>query len=120
MAVKQDRIANLIKKNLSEIIQFNLKDPKIGFVTITDVVVTSDLSIAKIYVTFLGKKERNEAGFKVLDKSKGFLRSELSKTLSIRKVPQLIFLYDETMERSNRIEKLLYEVSKENKNTDNE
>ena len=55
MSVKTEKIAGIILKNVSEIIQFQLKDPKIGFVTITDVEVTNDLSIAKIYVSFLGK-----------------------------------------------------------------
>ena len=54
MSVKTEKIAGIILKNVSEIIQFQLKDPKIGFVTITDVEVTNDLSIAKIYVSFLG------------------------------------------------------------------
>ena len=62
MTLKAEKIAGIIQKEISEIIQFSLKDPKIGFITITDVTVTNDLSIAKIYVSFLGQKPREEAG----------------------------------------------------------
>lgn len=113
MSIKQERVAGIIKKEISELIQFNLKDPHVGFVTITDVSVTADLSIAKIYVTFLGKEARNEAGLKALNRSKGYLRSELAKRLSIRKCPELIFLHDDALEKGNRIERILYDINKE-------
>lgn len=116
MSIKQERIAGIIRKSLSELIQFQLKDPKIGFVTITDVTVTSDLSIAKVYVTFLGKEARNEAGLKALNRSKGYLRTELAKRLSIRKCPELIFLHDDALEKGNRIEKILYDINQEQRN----
>ena len=89
MTLKAEKIAGIIQKEISEIIQFSLKDPKIGFITITDVTVTNDLSIAKIYVSFLGQKPREEAGMKALDRSRGYLRSELAKRMTIRKVPDV-------------------------------
>lgn len=110
MKVKAEKIAGIIQKEVSEIIQFNLKDPKIGFITITDVTVTNDLSIAKIYVSFLGQKAREEAGMKALERSKGFIRSTLAKRLSIRKVPELIFKVDDALERGNKIEEILSEI----------
>ena len=113
MSIKQERVAGIIKKEISSLIQFNVKDPHVGFVTITDVTVTADLSIAKIYVTFLGKEARNEAGLKALNRSKGYLRSELAKRLSIRKCPELIFLHDDALEKGNRIERLLFDINKE-------
>ncbi len=112
MKVKAEKIAGIIQKEVSEIIQFNLKDPKIGFITITDVTVTNDLSIAKIYVSFLGQKAREEAGMKALERSKGFIRSTLAKRLSIRKVPELIFKVDDALERGNKIEEILSEIHK--------
>ncbi|MBR3841387.1 MAG: 30S ribosome-binding factor RbfA [Erysipelotrichales bacterium] len=113
MSIKQERVAGIIKKEISSLIQFNVKDPHVGFVTITDVTVTADLSIAKIYVTFLGKEARNEAGLKALNRSKGYLRSELAKRLSIRKCPELVFLHDDALETGNRIERLLFDINKE-------
>ena len=64
MKGKSDKIAAIIQREVSSIIQMELKDPKVGFITITDVTVTNDLSIAKIYVTFLGKQARIDAGMK--------------------------------------------------------
>ncbi len=112
MSVKAERIAGIIQKEVSSIIQFELKDPKVGFVTITDVTVTNDLSIAKIYVSFLGQKAREEAGLKALNRSKGFIRSTLSKRLTIRKTPELIFLIDDALTRGNKIEDILQQINK--------
>lgn len=110
MAAKKDRIEAIIQKEVSSIIQMELKDPKIGFITITDVTMTNDLSIAKIYVTFLGQQARIDAGMKALERSKGFIRSMLAKRMTIRKVPQLIFVYDESLERGNKIERIIKEL----------
>ena len=107
MSVKTEKIAGIILKNVSEIIQFQLKDPKIGFVTITDVEVTNDLSIAKIYVSFLGQQERNDAGLAALERSKGFIRSELAKRMKLRKVPSLTFIQDRSLAKGNRIESII-------------
>lgn len=112
MKVKQDKIAGIIQKEISEIIQFELKDPKIGFVTITDVEVTGDLSQAKIYVSFLGKQERKDAGMKALDRSKGFMRSALAKRMTIRKVPELIFKEDVSLEKGNKIDRIIADINK--------
>lgn len=112
MSTKNEKIAGLIQKNVSEIIQFNLKDPKIGFITITDAQVTNDLSYAKIFVSFLGQNARKEAGMRALERSKGYIRSELSKRLSTRKVPELIFVLDDSLEKGNRIEKIIYDINK--------
>lgn len=110
MSVKNDKVAGLIQKEISSIIQFEMKDPKLGFVTITDVRVTNDLSIAKVYVSFLGQQARKDAGMKVLERSKGFIRSELAKRLSMRKVPDLKFMHDDSLEKGNKIEKILSEL----------
>lgn len=107
---KNEKMNHICQRAISEIIQFELKDPKVGFVTITDVQVTNDNSYAKIYVSFLGKKERAEAGLKALNRSKGFIRSNLAKKLSIRKTPELIFELDHSLEQGNKIEKILSEL----------
>lgn len=112
MSMKKDKVAGIIQKEISEIIQFELKDPKIGFITITDVEVSGDLSQAKIYVSFLGQDARKEAGMKALERSKGFLRTQLAQRLSIRKVPQLIFLQDTSLERGNKIEKIIADINR--------
>lgn len=112
MKIKKDKISGIIQKEISEIIQFDLKDPKIGFVTITDVEVTGDLSQAKIFVSFLGQDARKEAGMKALERSKGYLRSELAKRMTIRKVPELIFMLDRSLDKGNKIDKIIAEINK--------
>ncbi len=114
MGLKKDKMDNIIQKEVSEIIQFDLKNPKIGFVTITDVDVTSDMSYAKIFVSFLGQDARKEAGLKALNQSKGFIRSELAKRLTIRKTPELIFQLDNSLEKGNKIEKILHDINSNN------
>lgn len=109
---KNDKMNSICQRAISEIVQFELKNPKLGFVTITDVQVTNDNSYAKVYVSFLGKQERNEAGLKILNQSKGFIRSELAKRLSIRKTPELIFVQDKSLEQGNRIESILSDLNK--------
>lgn len=105
--VKQQRLNQIIFKEVTKIIQFDVKDPNIGFVTISDVEVSNDHSYATIYVTFLGKDERNQAGLKALNRAKGFIRSELAKRLKIRRCPELTFKIDSSAMKTKRIDSLL-------------
>ena len=107
---KNEKMNHICQRAISEIIQFELKDPKVGFVTITDVQVTNDNSYAKVFVSFLGRQERAEAGLKALNRSKGFIRSALAKRLSIRKTPEIIFQLDNSLEQGNKIERILSEL----------
>ncbi|MFQ8581310.1 MAG: 30S ribosome-binding factor RbfA, partial [Holdemania massiliensis] len=72
-----------------------------------------DYSYATIYVSFLGKEERKQAGLKALNRAKGFIRSELGKRLSIRKVPDLIFKLDDSLEKGERIESIISKINNE-------
>ncbi len=110
--VKNERMDMILQREISNILQFDLKDPKLGFVTVTDVQCTRDLSIAKVYVTFLGKQERNDAGMKILQKSKGYIRSTLAKRIKIRKMPDLIFVQDTSLAQGNKIESILNTLDK--------
>lgn len=112
MSLKTERLDMVLQREISSILQFELKNPRLGFVTITDVQCTNDLSQAKVYVTFLGKQERNEAGMKILQQSKGFIRSTLAKRITIRKVPDLIFVQDTSLQEGNKIENILKELDK--------
>ena len=75
MSMKKDKIAGIIQKEVSEIIQFELKDPKIGFITITDVIVSGDLSIAKVYVSFLGQEARKDSSHGVMNQNSVLCKS---------------------------------------------
>lgn len=102
---------HIIQKELSSILQTEVKDPQIGFCTITDVDVTNDFSIAKIYVSFLGKYTNKN--MQALERSKGFIRSILAKRLTIRKCPELQFVLDKSLEYGNKIEKILHDIHEE-------
>ena len=109
-SIKQKRLEGTIRKNISDIIQFGLKDPNVGFVTITDVHVSNDHSFAKVFVTFLGKDARAQAGLKALNRAKGFIRSELSQRLDIRRTPDLIFVLDETEMKARHIDEIIHNL----------
>lgn len=112
-SIKQKRLEGTIRKNISDIIQFVLKDPNVGFVTITDVHVSNDHSFAKVFVTFLGKDARAQAGLKALNRAKGFIRSELSQRLDIRRTPDLIFVLDETEMKARHIDEIIHNLHTE-------
>ena len=112
-SVKQKRLEGIIRKNISDIIQFDLKDPSVGFVTITDVKVSNDHSYATVYVSFLGKQERNDAGLKALNRAKGYIRTQLSQRLDIRRTPELIFEQDTVFQEGQHIEEILSKIKEE-------
>ena len=109
-SIKQKRLEGTIRKNISDIIQFGIKDPNVGFVTITDVQVSNDHSFAKVFVTFLGKDARAQAGLKALNRAKGFIRSELSQRLDIRRTPELIFVLDEMEMKARHIDEIIHNL----------
>ena len=106
MANKQERIATLIRKNIAEIIQFELKNPHLGFVSIPEVKVSKDFSYAKVYVSFIRDEDAKE-GMEVLEHSKGFIRSSLAKKMDTRRCPELSFVLDDGYKREERITELL-------------
>jgi ribosome-binding factor A len=101
------RIAEQIQRDLSGIIRSELKDPRVGMVTITDVDVAHDYAHAKIYFTVMGKNSDKAGSLEGLTRAAGFLRSELGKGMSLRVVPQLHFVYDESVERGVQLSNLI-------------
>jgi ribosome-binding factor A len=110
---RAERLAELIRAEASEIIQRGLKDPRIGFVSITDVVVSPDLRHAKIFVSVLGDDEVKRRTMEGLARATGHVRSELGSRLAIRFVPEVLFRLDESIERGARISSLLRGVTEE-------
>ena len=111
MSVKHQKLESTINREITRIIQYDLKDPNVGFCTITEVKVTNDNSFAKVYITFLGQKARQDKGIAILNKAKGHIRSILASRMQIRKVPEIIFELDETFEKAQKIEKILGEIN---------
>ncbi|THF81223.1 30S ribosome-binding factor RbfA [Cohnella fermenti] len=110
------RVGEQIKKEISSLIQTELKDPRIGFITVTGVDVTSDLSLARVYLSILGNEEQKEATLHALAKAKGFLRSELGRRMRLRHTPEIEFRFDSSIEYGSHIESLLQEINRENRN----
>lgn len=109
MVVKKEKMNNIIQRELSYILQTEVKDPHIGFCTITGVNVTADFSIAKIYVSFLNKNQKKS--MEALERSKGYIRSLLAKKLTIRKCPELQFVLDTSLEYGNKIEGIIDQLN---------
>ncbi|HCE40080.1 30S ribosome-binding factor RbfA [Alloalcanivorax profundimaris] len=126
---RTDRVADQIQRELSRLLQFELKDPRVGLVTVQDVTVARDLAFADVYFTLLGEGE--DAGLeaeRVLSGAAGFLRSALAQSLNTRTTPRLRFHYDKTPERASELSKLIDEARAEDRelrpdddtNTDND
>lgn len=113
--IRVGRVGEQIKKELSQMIQFELKDPRIGFTTVTGVDVTADLSQAKVYLSVMGNEEEKEATLKGIAAASGFIRSELGKRIRLRKTPELFFQLDTSIDYGSRIEQLLNKLNEGNK-----
>ncbi len=104
------RIAEQIQRELAELIRLELKDPRVGMVTLTDVEVTTDYAHAKVFFTTLGTGEQVAAATAGLNHAAGFLRHELGQRIKLRGIPQLHFIYDESVERGVRLSRLIDEA----------
>ena len=111
--VRANRVGEQIKKELSDIIMREIKDPRINFVTVTGVDVTGDLQQATVYITTLGDDEQKEQTLKGLSKATGFIRSEIGKRIRLRKTPEIFFAFDQSIEYGNRIETLLADINRQ-------
>lgn len=114
---RSGRVGEQMKKLLSQLIQTEVKDPRIGFVTVTGVDVTNDLSQANVYVSVMGDEEQIKQTMTALAKVSGFLRSEISKRIQLRRMPELLFNIDTSIEYGGRIEKLLSELQQRDDDT---
>lgn len=113
--MRAERVGEQMKKEIMDIVNNKVKDPRVGFITITDVDLTNDLSQAKVYLTVLGSEKEVNDTFKALDKAKGFIKSELGSRMSLRIVPELFFEYDESIEYGNKIEKMIQDLHKQDR-----
>lgn len=111
MSLKTDRIASMLMKEISEILQNEVYDEDIKFVTITAIKLDTDLSLAQIYCTVFDKGKKDKC-IHDLNAAKGFIKSELVKRkLEIRRIPDLRFIYDESIDYGNKIEKIIKEMN---------
>jgi ribosome-binding factor A len=101
------RVAEQIQRDLAELLRLEVKDPRIGMVTLTGVEVTSDYAHAKVFFTTMGGAAQAETAAEGLDRAAGFLRHELGHRIKLRSIPQLHFIYDESVERGARLSQLI-------------
>ncbi len=119
MSLRATRVGEQMKKELGEIIGRKIKDPRVGFVTVTDVEVTGDLQQAKVFISVLGDDEKRQDTLKGLAKATGFIRSEIGQRIRLRKTPEITFEFDASVDYGNRIETLLSELNKSSRNEEN-
>jgi ribosome-binding factor A len=111
-----DRIEEQLRIELSEIVEREIQDPRIGLVTITSVKVTSDFGQARIFISVLGDEDQRKKALQGLKSAASFIRRSLSKRLHhLRRIPELTFDYDESLEKANRIEALFDQIKSDEK-----
>lgn len=113
MSHRIERVNSLIRQELSELLRFNVKDPRLGntFITVTEVVTSTDFKHARVYVSSIIDKEEKKKVLTALSSAAGFLRRELSARLKLRYTPELIFQWDNSIEHGDHILKLIDEVA---------
>lgn len=114
MSIKLERYGNIFVEEISKIIRDEVKDEDVKYVTIQHVDITNDLSFAKVYFTTLLDDNKSKVT-NALKRASSFIRRELSQRVEIRKMPELIFVYDESIEYGNKIESIIQELHEENK-----
>lgn len=103
------RVSDLIKEEVAEIIMHKLKDPRLGFVTVTEARVSDDLRHAKIYISVFEESKKDET-LKILTSSAKFIRSQLARRVKIKFIPDIIFRFDESIEYGARIDRILNDI----------
>jgi ribosome-binding factor A len=118
MSIRTEKVASLVKQELSVIFQRNFGINEYGFMTVTEVRMSPDLKVAKVYVSIFGDEDRKQKSMGLLEAEKGFIRSELGHALRLKFTPSLIFYLDESLDRAMTINKILNALHKDSSSTD--
>lgn len=116
---RQDKVAEAIRKEASLIIHEELKDPRLGFVTVTKVELTPDLRFAKIFYSVLGKEMERKKTKEALDSASGFIRKILCQRIKLKFAPEIVFCEDKSSEYSVRIQELLDQLKEQDESKKN-
>ena len=111
-----EKLQELIKQEMSKMLLREIKDPRIGFVTVTEVEMTGDLREAKIYVSIMGGEEKIKESLEGLQSALGFIRREIGQRVRLRFTPEISFALDTSLDYSEHIQKILLDIEKEGKN----
>ncbi len=111
MRIRPEKVAHLMRREVAEILQDRLRDPRVSaMVSVTDVEVTNDLSFAKVFVSIMGDAAERASTLEALAHAAGFVRHELGPRLGLREVPEIRFVHDESLDRGARVEELLKRI----------
>ena len=117
---RQRQVAELLHEEISQLIQHGIRDPRLGFVTVTGVDVSADLKNARVYVTVLGDESDAQSALEGLASAAGYFRHQMKQTLSLRYIPELKFKIDTSLEYGSHIEELLNTIKSEQNSSDND
>ena len=107
---RSEKVADLIQKEISQMLVKSIKDPRIGFVTITKVTVSEDFRLAKVYFSVAGTLEERERSMKGLESAKGYVRKELGQRIRLRYTPEIMFQFDPSIEYAIHMEELIQSI----------
>jgi ribosome-binding factor A len=111
--IRPNRVAEQMKKEITDILYHELKDPRIGFVTVTGVEVSKDLQHAKVFASVMGSEEEKALSLQALQRATGFIRSEIGRRIRLRHTPEIVFKLDTSAEYSQRIAEVIRDLHKE-------
>ncbi|MGO9614752.1 MAG: 30S ribosome-binding factor RbfA [Dissulfurispiraceae bacterium] len=106
---RSTRLSILLREEIADIVMRKVKDPRLGFITVTDVALSEDLKVAKVFISVMGEGDK-EITLKILNSARGLIRNEVSKRVRIKFIPSIEFRIDRSVERGNRIDQLLKEL----------
>jgi ribosome-binding factor A len=112
-STRPSRVGDQLRAEIADLLARQVHDPGIGFLTITQVKVSPDLQVARVYYTTLGDEKARRESAKALGRATPFLRRQIGSRLRLKRVPSLEFFFDESIERGDRIERILHEISAE-------
>jgi ribosome-binding factor A len=114
MSYRIPRINQLIRQELSELLRLQVRDPRLSsFVAVTEVSTSADLKHSMVYISFMGSEEEKQETLKVLTAASGFLRREMAKHVKLRRIPELSFHWDNSIERGDHLMRLIDQVNAE-------
>ncbi|MFH1016338.1 MAG: 30S ribosome-binding factor RbfA [Chloroflexota bacterium] len=116
MSHRIEKINQVIRKEISDLLQREVKDPRLGeFIAVTDVVTSPDLKYARVYVSRIGTEEEKQEILKTLNAATSYFHKELTRSIRIKRVPELSFHWDDSIERGDRLMRLIDQVTEEQK-----
>ena len=119
-ASRTERVGEQIREEIAELLTFTVRDPGIGFVTVTRVAVTADLQLARVYYTTMGDPKARRETQRALERARPLFRRRLGERLRLKRVPELEFFFDESIERQDRIERILQDLEQERREREND